>query len=132
MYFSVLVASLLAGLATLFSPVPSEVAARPACTAFANTPTLFEDRVESNGGATCTAKSTGAFRVDVTLYRDGAVAARATNTCHGEQQCGVLVHDVDVEGGQQWCVTAVGSLTGSMKGDGAAPRTEMICEQQDF
>jgi hypothetical protein len=127
------VASLLAATLAIFSPVPPEASASPDCTAFANTPKLVAGQVESNGGVTCTSSVTGLFRVDVTLYRDGSEVGRAVDTCHGEQQCGALVVDTDVEGGQQWCAMTVGAYTGGgQEGTGGAPRTEMICENAAF
>jgi hypothetical protein len=124
-------ASLLAVSLVVFGPVPQDASASPSCKAFANTPTLVAGRVESNGGATCTSSLTGLFRVDVTLYRDGTEVRTVVNTCHGEQQCGALVVDTDLEGAQQWCARTVGAL--ARNGDDAgSSRTEMICENAAF
>jgi hypothetical protein len=131
--FPLVVAALLAVALAIFSPAPQEALGSPDCKAFANTPKLVAGQIESNGGVTCTSSLTGAFRVDVTLYRDGSEVGRALNTCHGEQQCGALVVDTDVEGGQQWCAMTVGAYTSSGQ-DGArgAARTEMVCENAAF
>jgi hypothetical protein len=130
--FPLFVATLLAAMLTIFGSASQEALASPSCTAFANTPTFVAGRVESNGGVTCTSSVTGLFRVDVTLYRDGSEVGRSVNACHGEQQCGALVSDADVDGGQEWCAMAVGAFTGGSQVTGGAPRTEMICENEAY
>ena len=122
---------MIAALLTFLGPAPHALA-EPHCTAFANVPTLVGGRIESNGGVTCTSSATGLLRVDVTLYRDGEEVDWAVDTCHGEQQCGALVRDADVEGGQEWCAMAVAATTAGIKGTDSAPRTEMICEKGAF
>lgn len=126
-------AALFAAALTLFGPAPQEALANPDCEAFANIPELVAGSVESNGGATCTSAGTGLFRVDVTLYRDGSEVGWVADTCHGEQQCGVLVQVADADGDQQWCAKTVAVISGSgAEGSGGSYRTEMICDQQPF
>jgi hypothetical protein len=127
------VAALLAVVLTVVDPVPQDASASPDCEAFANAPELVAGDVVTNGGVHCTSSVTGLFRVDVTLYKDGAEVGWEVNTCHGEQQCGVRVADADVEGAQEWCAMTVGALTGAGdEGTGSTPRTKMVCEKAAF
>lgn len=127
------VAALLAVALTIAHPVPQNASASPNCEAFANAPELVAGEVVTNGGVHCTSSVTGLFRVDVTLYKDGAEVGWEVNTCHGEQQCGVRVADADVDGAQEWCAMTVGALTGAgVEGTGSTPRTKMVCEKAAF
>jgi hypothetical protein len=128
-----IVAALLAVALTIVDPMPRNAVASPNCEAFANTPELVAGEVVSNGGVHCTSSVTGLFRIDVTLYKDGAEVGWVVNTCQGEQQCSVRVADADLEGGQEWCAMTVGALTGAgIQGTGSTPRTRMICEDAAF
>lgn len=68
----------------------SEAAASPACQAFATAPELLSSgKVETRGGAHCTASTTGLMRVDVSLYQDGDEVASDAKVCPGQPSCGI-------------------------------------------